>query len=166
MISTSVSETVEKIPTNNKDYRKCPFLYFTLHTHSTERADQHIVNIRNSCLPTRIHPVQLKNTTEDILHKIYREKGAITGIRLVLSTVEVRKEFTGFQMATSQLMLGRRRRVMWVHSNSLIKNSTPFEDDAEILLLNFLMQSICKQPEDTFINMASLKINFYFEVFK
>ena len=55
---------------------------------------------------------------------------------------------------------------MWVHSNSLIKNSTPFEDDAEILLLNFLMQSICKQREDTFVKMASLKINFYFEVFK
>ena len=28
------------------------------------------------------------------------------------------------------------------------------------------MQSICKQPEDTFIKMASLKIDFYFEVFK
>ena len=53
-----------------------------------------------------------------------------------------------------------------LHSNSLIKNLTPFEDDAEIHLLNFLMQSICKQPEDTFIKMASLKIDFYFEVFK
>ena len=41
--------------------------------------------------------------TEDILHKIYTEKGAIIGIWLVLSTVEVRKEFTdtGSQMATS-----------------------------------------------------------------
>ena len=29
--------------------------------------------------------------TEDILHKIYTEKGAITGIWLVLSTAEVRK---------------------------------------------------------------------------
>ena len=28
------------------------------------------------------------------------------------------------------------------------------------------MQSICKQPEDTFIKMDSLKIDFYFEVFK
>ena len=28
------------------------------------------------------------------------------------------------------------------------------------------MQSICKQPEDTFIKMASLKTDFYFEVFK
>ena len=42
-----------------------------------------------------------KKITEDILHKIYTEKGAITGIWLVLSTVEVRKEFTGFQVAVS-----------------------------------------------------------------
>ena len=28
---------------------------------------------------------------------------------------------------------------IWVHSNSLIKNLTLFEDDAEIRLLNFLM---------------------------
>ena len=37
-----------------------------------QRADQHIANSRNSCLPTRIHP--------DILNKTYTEKGAITGI--------------------------------------------------------------------------------------
>ena len=36
-------------------------------------------------------------------------------------------------------MLGRRWLAIWVHSNSLIKNLTPFEDDAEIRLLNFLM---------------------------
>ena len=53
-----------------------------------------------------------------------------------------------------------------VHSNSLIRNLTPFEDDAEIPLLNFLMQSIFKQPEGTFTKMASPKIDFYFEVFK
>ena len=62
-------------------------------------------------------------------------------------------------------MLGRRWLAIWVHSNSLIKNLTPFEDDAEIRLLNFLMKSICKQPEDTFIKMASLKIGFNFELF-
>ena len=50
----------------------------------------------------------------------------------------------------------------WTHSNSLIKSLTPFEDDAEIRLLNFLMQSIYKQPEDTFIKMPSPKIDFYF----
>ena len=27
------------------------------------------------------------------------------------------------------------------------------------------MQSICKQPEDTFIKMALFEIDFYFEVF-
>ena len=53
----------------------------------------------------------------------------------------------------------------WGHSNSLIKNLIHFEDDAEIRLLNLLMQSICKQPEH-FIKMASPKIDFYFEVFK
>ena len=69
-------------------------------------------------------------------------------------------------LATSQLMLEEVASYIWAHSNSLIKNLTPFEDDAEIRLLNFLMQSICKQPEDTFIKMASLKIDFCFEVFK
>ena len=54
-----------------------------------------------------------------------------------------------------------------MHSNSLIKNLTPFEDDAEMCLLNYLMWSICKQREDTSIKkMASLKIDFYFEVFQ
>ena len=28
------------------------------------------------------------------------------------------------------------------------------------------MPSICKEPEDTFIKMALLEIDFYFEVFK
>ena len=41
-----------------------------------------------------------KRITEDILHKIYREKGTITGIWLILSTVKMRKEFIGFQVAT------------------------------------------------------------------
>ena len=63
-------------------------------------------------------------------------------------------------------MLEEAASYTWVHSNSVIKNLAAFEDDAEIRLLNFLMQSICKQPEDTFIKMASPKIDFYFEVFK
>ena len=54
---------------------------------------------------------------------------------------------------------------IWVHNNSLIKNLTSFEDDAEIRLLNFLVWSIFKQPEDAAIR-ASPKIDFYFEVFK
>ena len=69
-------------------------------------------------------------------------------------------------LATSQLMLEEVASYMWAHSNSLIKNLTPFEDDAEIRLLNVLMQSICKQLGDTFIQMALPKIGFYFEVFK
>ena len=58
--STSVSEAVEEISTDEKDYRKCSLLCFTLHSHSIQRADQHIAN--------------------DILHKIHTEKCAITGI--------------------------------------------------------------------------------------
>ena len=45
IISASVSEAVEKIPTDEKDYRKCSFMCFTLHSHSIQRADQHIANI-------------------------------------------------------------------------------------------------------------------------
>ena len=47
--------------------------------------------------------------TEDILNEIYTEKGIITGIWLVLSTVEVRKEFTGFQ--SSNKLVGARKEV-------------------------------------------------------
>ena len=54
---------------------------------------------------------------------------------------------TGF-LATSQLMLEEVASYIWAHSKTLIKNVTPFEDDAEIHLLDFLMQSTCKQPED------------------
>ena len=56
--STSISEAVEKIPTDEKDYRKCSFMCFTLYSHSIQRADQHITNIEiPSCLPNRMHPV-------------------------------------------------------------------------------------------------------------
>ena len=37
-ISTSVSEVVEKIPTDEKDDRKCYFTCFTLHSHSKQTA--------------------------------------------------------------------------------------------------------------------------------
>ena len=56
MISASVSEAVEEIPTDEKYSRKCSFICFTLHSHSKQRADQHIDSSRNSCLPTRVHP--------------------------------------------------------------------------------------------------------------
>ena len=38
IISTSVSETVEKMPTDEKDYRKCFFACFTLHSHNIQKA--------------------------------------------------------------------------------------------------------------------------------
>ena len=38
-ISTSVSEAVEKILTDEKDYRKCSFMCFTLDNYSIQRAD-------------------------------------------------------------------------------------------------------------------------------
>ena len=62
-------------------------------------------------------------------------------------------------------MLEKVASYIWAHSNSLI-NFNPFEDKAAIRSLYFLMESICKQPEDTFIKMASPKIDFYFEAFK
>ena len=43
-ISTSVSEAAEKIPTDEKDYRKSSFMCFTLNSH-IQRADKHIANI-------------------------------------------------------------------------------------------------------------------------
>ena len=42
IISTSVSEAVEKIPTNEKDYHKCSFTCFNLHSYSIQREGQHI----------------------------------------------------------------------------------------------------------------------------
>ena len=80
IINTSVSEAVWKILTDEKDYRKCSFMCFTLHSYSIQRADQHIANSRNSCLPTRIHPVYLKKSLKTFYINIYTEKGAIIGI--------------------------------------------------------------------------------------
>ena len=55
IISTSVSEAVEKIPTDEKDYRKCSFIVYFAQPQQLQRVDQHIGNSINSCLPTRIH---------------------------------------------------------------------------------------------------------------
>ena len=43
ILSTSVSEAAEKIPTDEKDHRKC-FMCFTLYSHSIQRADQHVAS--------------------------------------------------------------------------------------------------------------------------
>ena len=75
IISTNVSEAVEKIPTDEKDYRKCSFVFYFVQPKSKIQLTH-----RKSCFPTRMHPVQLKKITEDILNKIYTEKGTITGI--------------------------------------------------------------------------------------
>ena len=37
-----------------------PYVYYFAQPQQLQRADQHIANSRNSCLPTRIHPVYLK----------------------------------------------------------------------------------------------------------
>ena len=73
IISTSLSEAVEKVP-DEKDYRKCFFMCFTLHSYSIQRADQHIANSRNSCLPTRIHPVYLKKSLKTFYIKFTQKK--------------------------------------------------------------------------------------------
>ena len=42
IISTSVSEAIEKIPTDGKDYRKCSFKCFTLHSHNSYKEQTNI----------------------------------------------------------------------------------------------------------------------------
>ena len=75
IIRTSFSEAVEKIPIYEKYDRKCSFMCFTLHSHSIQRADQHIANSRNSsCLPTRIHPVYLKKSQKAFYIKFTQKK--------------------------------------------------------------------------------------------
>ena len=74
IIRTSASEAVEKVPTDEKDYRKCSFICFTLHSYSIERAEQHIANSRNSCLPTRIHPTYLKRSQKTFYTKFTQKK--------------------------------------------------------------------------------------------
>ena len=44
VISTSVSEAVEKIPTDENNYRKWSFMCFTLHSNSIQRVYQHIAS--------------------------------------------------------------------------------------------------------------------------
>ena len=93
---TSASETVRKNPTDEQDYCKCSFRCFTLHSYSIQRADQQIAIIKRFVYLLGWVQFSYK-IAEDILNKISTEKDIITGIWLVLSTVEVRKKFTGFQ---------------------------------------------------------------------
>ena len=61
-IKTSVSEAVEKIPADEKDYRKRSFVVFCFaqSQHKKSRPTYITANRKNSFLPTRIHSVQLK----------------------------------------------------------------------------------------------------------
>ena len=74
--STSVSKAVEKIPTAEKDYRKCSFIvfYFAQPQHTKSRPKYIIANSKNSCLLTRIHPVQLKKSQKTFYSKITQKK--------------------------------------------------------------------------------------------
>ena len=38
------------------------YVFYFAQPQQLQRADQHIANSRNSCLPTRIHPVLLKKS--------------------------------------------------------------------------------------------------------
>ena len=71
--------------------------------------------------------------------------------------MEVRKEFTGFESGSNlgSITVGRRWLAIWLHSNSLNKNLTPLEDDAEIRLLNFPMHANSEKIHSKFI--SSLK---------
>ena len=74
IIRTSVSEAVEKIPSDEKDYRKCSFIVYFAQPQQLQRVDQHIANSRNSCLPTRIHPVYLKKSLKTFYIKFTQKK--------------------------------------------------------------------------------------------
>ena len=60
IISTSVSEAVEKIPADEKDYRNAPLCALLCTVTRVTKSRPNIANSRNSrnsCLPTRLHPV-------------------------------------------------------------------------------------------------------------
>ena len=60
-IITRVSEAIEKIPTDEEDYRKWFFMVFCFaqRQHAKSRATYIIANSGNSCLSSMIHSVQL-----------------------------------------------------------------------------------------------------------
>ena len=74
IITTNVSEAVEKIPTDEKNYRKCSFIVFYLAQPQQTNIHYNIANSRNCCLPTRIHPVQLKKPHKTFCIKFTQKK--------------------------------------------------------------------------------------------
>ena len=80
IISTSVSEAVEKIPTDGKDYRKCSFKCFTLHSHNSYKKQTNIQLTVEIVVYLLGSSSVAKKITEELLHKTYTERSAITGI--------------------------------------------------------------------------------------
>ena len=81
IISISVSEAVEKIPTDEKDQgiRNAP-LCVLLYTATTYKEQTNIQLTQRQVFTYQDASSVAKKITEDILHKTYREKGAITDI--------------------------------------------------------------------------------------
>ena len=77
-IITSVLEAVEKIPTDEKDYHKCSFMVFCFaqSQHTKSRRTYIIANSRNSCLPTRIHSMQLQKSQKTFCIKFLKKGGS------------------------------------------------------------------------------------------
>ena len=82
IISTPVSEAVEKIPTDEKVIANAPLCVLPCTaTAYTKSRPTCIANSRKSCLLTRIHPVYLKQPLKTFYIKFsYTEKGAIIRI--------------------------------------------------------------------------------------
>ena len=74
IITTNVSEAVEKIPTDEKNYRKCSFIVFYLAQPQQTNIHYNIANSRNCCLPTRIHPVQLQELQKTFYINLNRKR--------------------------------------------------------------------------------------------
>ena len=69
-----VSEAVERIPTDEKDYRKCSFMVFCFAQPQHTKSRPIIANSRNSCLPTRIHSVSLQKLQKTFYIKFKQKK--------------------------------------------------------------------------------------------
>ena len=75
-IITSVSEAIERIPTDEEDYRKCSFMVFCFAQlkHTKSRPTYVIANSRNSCLPTKTHSVLLQKSQKRFYVKLKQKK--------------------------------------------------------------------------------------------
>ena len=62
IISTSVSDAVEKIPTDERLSQMLLYVFYFVQSQQLQRSDQRIANSRNSYLPLRIHPKKSQKT--------------------------------------------------------------------------------------------------------